>query len=115
MMDDEIELYEVDRGRCRDLEGLFDSRGGPKYCWCMVWRNMPAGASRGNGAARKEALPGRVQQGEAIGILGYIKGEVVAWCSIAPRDSYRALGGPADAPGKTSGPSSAFSSRDGFE
>ena len=30
MMDDEIESHEVDRGRWRDLEGLFDSRGGPR-------------------------------------------------------------------------------------
>ena len=44
MMDDEIEFHEVDRGRWSDLEGLFDSTGGPKYCWCMVWRNMPAGS-----------------------------------------------------------------------
>ena len=99
-MDDEIEFHEVDRGRWRDLEGLFDSRGGPKYCWCMVWRSMPAGVSRGDNDAKKEALRGRVQQGEDIGILGYLKGEVVGWCSVAPRDTYRALGGPADAPGE---------------
>ncbi len=100
MLDDEIEFHGVDRDRWDDLEGLFNSRGGPKYCWCMVWRTMPAGASRGDRDAKKEVLRGRVQQGEAIGILGYINGEVVAWCSIAPRDSYRALGGPADASGE---------------
>ena len=108
-MDDEIEFHGVDRGRRRDLEGLFDSRDGPKYCWCMVWRSMPAGVSRGNNDAKKEALRGRVQQGEDIGILGYLRGEVVGWCSVAPRDTYRALGGPADAPGEN------VWSRDGFE
>ena len=99
-MDDEIEFHEVDRGRWRDVEGLFDSRGGPKYCWCMVWRNMPAGVPRGDNEAKKEALRGRVQQGEDIGILGYLKEEVVGWCSVALRDTYRVLGGPADAPGE---------------
>ena len=108
-MDDEIESHEVDRGRWRDLEGLFDSRGGPKYCWCMVWPNMPASVSRGDNDARKEALRERIQQGDDIGILGYLKGEVVGWCSVAPRDTYRALGGPADAPGEN------VWSRDGFE
>ena len=100
MMDDEIEFHEVDRDRRDDLEGQFNSRGVPKYCWCMVWRTMPAGASRGDRNAKKEVLWGRVQQGKAIGILGYINGRVVGWCLIAPRDSYRALGGPADAAGE---------------
>ena len=56
MMDDEIKFHEVDRGRWSDLEGLFDSTGGPEYCWCMVWRNMRAGISRGDNDAKKEAL-----------------------------------------------------------
>jgi hypothetical protein len=25
-----------------DLETLFESRGGPVYCWCMVWRPCAA-------------------------------------------------------------------------
>ena len=49
---------------------------------------------------QERGAAGRVQQGEDIGIPGYIRGGVVAWCSIAPRDSYRALDGPADAPGE---------------
>jgi hypothetical protein len=32
-----------------------------------------------------------------IGLLGYSEGEPVAWCSIAPRPTYRDLGGPNDA------------------
>ena len=100
MQDDEFEFHEVDRGRWDDLEGLFNSRGGPKYCWCMVWRNMPTGVSCGYNDAKKEALRGQVQQGGAFGILGYINGEAVVWCSIAPRNTYRALGGPADASGE---------------
>ena len=56
MMDDEIEFHEVDRDRRDDLEGQFNSRGRPKYCWCMVWRTIPAGASPGDRGAKKEAL-----------------------------------------------------------
>jgi GNAT superfamily N-acetyltransferase len=32
----------------------------------------------------------------SVGILGYLRGEPVAWCSIAPRPTYRRLGGPDD-------------------
>ena len=32
---DAIEFREVDGDRGGDLARLFESRGGPKYCWCM--------------------------------------------------------------------------------
>ena len=80
------------------MERLFESRGGPKYCWCMVWRTMPA-ASRSDSRSKKEALQSVVRRGTPIGILAYLDDEPVSWCSVAPRDSYRDLGGPSDAHG----------------
>lgn len=38
-------------------------------------------------------MKSRIEAGVPIGILGYHDGAPVAWCSIAPRDTYRALGG----------------------
>lgn len=38
-------------------------------------------------------MQARVEAGVPIGILGYRDGVPVAWCSIAPRDTYRPLGG----------------------
>jgi GNAT superfamily N-acetyltransferase len=39
-------------------------------------------------------MRGRVQAGVPIGLLGYLGETPVAWCSIAPRDTYRqGLGG----------------------
>jgi GNAT superfamily N-acetyltransferase len=95
-----LTFHEVDREHWADLERLFESRGGPKYCWCMAWRATPSEAREKDGASRKAALRRRVQNGVPIGILGYLGGEPVAWCSIAPRSTYRPLGGsddPADA------------------
>ncbi len=83
---------EVNRRRWGDLERLFGSPGGPKYCWCMAWRPMPPESRRGNGRIRKAALKRRVQTGVPVGLLGYIEGEPVAWVSIAPRPTYRRLG-----------------------
>jgi GNAT superfamily N-acetyltransferase len=88
-----LEFHEVDRERWRDLERLFESRGGPKSCWCMLWRATPGEARDTSGASRKAALHRRVDAGVPIGILGYLRGEPVAWCSIAPRETYRRLGG----------------------
>ncbi|MDB4951581.1 MAG: GCN5-related N-acetyltransferase [Gemmatimonadetes bacterium] len=86
-------FHAVDRTRWADVERLFEGRGGPKSCWCMVWRATPAEARDTSGRARKAALHGRVEGGVPIGILGYVDGEPLAWCSVAPRDTYRRLDG----------------------
>lgn len=62
----------------------------------MVWRSTAAEAKRPDGASRRAAMKSRIEAGVPIGILGYRDGVPVAWCSIAPRDTYRALGGLAD-------------------
>lgn len=95
-----FEFREVDQDRWDDLAQLFEARGGPKNCWCMVWRAKPAGAkakdTKTRKAALKAALRARVADGVPIGILAYREGRPVAWCSIAPRPTYRPLGGPED-------------------
>lgn len=88
-----LDFHEVDASRWGDFERLFESRGGPKSCWCMVWR---AGAKSNKGEDRKIAIHRYVNNETPIGLLGYCEGEPVAWCSIAPRSSYRDLGGPSD-------------------
>ncbi|MBI2164782.1 MAG: GNAT family N-acetyltransferase [Chloroflexi bacterium] len=85
-------FHEVTPDRWGDLERLFEAPGGPKHCWCMVWRSMDRGASRTDSRAKKAALESRVREGIPVGILGYVDGEPVAWCSIAPRATYRDLG-----------------------
>jgi len=89
-----ITFHEVDASRWDDFERLFENRGGPKSCWCMVWR---AGAKTAKGPDRKAAMKRYVCEGVPIGLLGYAGREPVAWCSIAPRTTYRDLGGPTDA------------------
>ena len=75
--------------RWPDLRRLFEARGGPSYCWCMAWR--PGGG--GSNDSKRDALRAIVEQGPPVGLLAYEEGEPVAWCSVAPRESYRPLGG----------------------
>jgi GNAT superfamily N-acetyltransferase len=91
---------EVDRRRLKDLAALLESRGGPKSCWCMVWRATAEGAKRTDGASRKAAFTRRVRQGAPVGIIGYLDGKPIAWCSVAPRPTYRNLGGAAENAGE---------------
>lgn len=88
-----LEFHEVDAKHWPDLERLFEAKGGPKYCWCMAWRATGA-ETNADSAERKRLLKLRVVQRVPIGILGYSDGDPVAWCSIAPRETYRSLGGP---------------------
>lgn len=93
---DRVVFRPVDRSRWPDLERLFESLGAPSYCWCMVWRATPDEATRTGGPDRKAAMRSRVDGGVPIGILAYLDDQPVAWCSIAPRETYRRLGGPDD-------------------
>lgn len=84
-----------------DLAALFEGRGGPKQCWCMVWRKDVDGKPAKAGAdERRDNLSGLVKAGSPIGLLGYANGEPVAWCSLAPRPLFsKSLSGTDPEPG----------------
>ena len=86
-----MKFQEATKERWGDLESLFEGRGGPKHCWRVVSRPKPKGAGRLSNADKKGILRGFVEAGTPVGLLGYEDGEPVAWCSIAPRDSYRRM------------------------
>ncbi len=77
-----------------DFEALFEARGGPKYCWCMLWRATPEERRTTRGAARKPLIRQRIEAGVPVGLLAYEAGQPVAWVSVAPRQSFHRLGGP---------------------
>ena len=85
-----LSFHEVDEARWPDFEALFESPGGPKYCWCMAWRARGP-ETKLPGPERKACLRRRVRDGVPVGLLGYLAGRPVAWCSIAPRSTYRGL------------------------
>jgi GNAT superfamily N-acetyltransferase len=77
--------------RWRDLERLFGPRGACGGCWCMYWRETHAEFERRKGEGNKRAMRRIVSSGEVPGIIGYLGGEPVAWCSIAPRERFPRL------------------------
>lgn len=85
-----LQVRPVTSANWSDLERLFEGRGGPKYCWCMAWRPMDNRTSAPP-EARKAALRDRVARGTPIGLIGYLADEPVAWCSVAPRESFLRL------------------------
>jgi GNAT superfamily N-acetyltransferase len=87
-------FHEVTRERWKDFVRLFERRGGPSYCWCMAWRAEGPETRKTDRASRKAAMARRVRANVPIGLLGYLDDEPMTWCSIAPRETYRPLGGP---------------------
>ncbi len=77
----------------KDFETLFESKGAPKYCWCMAWRSTPEELKVNDSSHRKTYIRKRVNGGTPIGLLAYEEREPVAWCSVAPRETYRRLDG----------------------
>jgi GNAT superfamily N-acetyltransferase len=89
-MPDEVMFRPVTAESWADFARLFESRGAPKSCWCTVWRIVHASpASRRSAATRKQEMKQRISAAEPVGLLGYIGAEPVAWCSVAPRNTYR--------------------------
>jgi hypothetical protein len=90
---EQLVYRDIDRTRWLDLVRFFETRGGPRYCWCMLWRAVGEERQHTDPASRKAALKKRIDAGVPIGLLAYLGDCPVAWCSVAPRDTYRPLGG----------------------
>jgi len=88
-----VKTKPVDKNTWKDFETLFKSKGAPKYCWCMAWRMTKEELKHNNSPGRKRFIKQRVSSGTPIGLLAYIEKEPIAWCSIAPRETYQRLGG----------------------
>src|SRR5688572_24889858 len=89
-----LEFREVDPRRWDDFARLFGSKGAPGYCWCMAWRPLPGRRDKADKATRRAEMKKIVAAGTPVGLLGYLDDEPVAWCSVAPKETYLPLGGP---------------------
>lgn len=74
-----------------DLQALFGERGACDGCWCMFWRIRRKDFDQMRSAERREALHQLTLGEVAPGLLAYMDGKPVGWCSVGPRESYDAL------------------------
>lgn len=88
-MDKTVEIRPVTPDDWQDFERLFEDRGGPKSCWCMVWRTYARTGDGSDKDARKRGMRDRIGRGDPVGLLAYLDGVPVAWCSVAPRHSFK--------------------------
>lgn len=88
-----IKSKPVEPTNWNDFMNLFESKGAPSYCWCMAWRMTNEELKSNTSSNRKIFIKKRVNDGLPVGLLFYNENEPVAWCSIAPRDTYQRLKG----------------------
>lgn len=86
-----IRVLPLTRERWNDLEALFGERGACAGCWCMWWRLPRSQWTLGKGKGNRKAFKQLVDSGDSPGLLAYIDGRPVAWCAVAPRQSYPVL------------------------
>ncbi len=88
-----LEFHPVTAERWGDFEQLFESKGGPHNCWCMAWRINENEKILAGKTGKKASIGNRVEHCIPIGLLAYFDSKPIAWCSIAPRDTFKPLGG----------------------
>jgi GNAT superfamily N-acetyltransferase len=88
----DLEFYPLTSDRWADFEKLFGKRGACGGCWCMWWRLKRSEFERQKGEGNRMAMKRIVDSGEVPGILAYARDQPIAWCSVAPKEAYPALG-----------------------
>ena len=86
-----LTFHPVTVERLADLARFSARHGTFRYCSCMRWRMTSTAYQRSTKEQRITALDDRVREGVPVGVLAYLDGEPVGWCSIAPRETYGAL------------------------
>ncbi len=86
-----LQFRPVTEERLPDLAKFSQCYGKFRYCSCMRWRLASSAYRRSTKEERVVALEEIVRAGTPVGILGYFEDEPVAWCSVAPRETYAAL------------------------
>lgn len=73
------------------LQRLFAEKGPQNGCWCMYWRIKRSEWQKNFGEENKRALEEIIHSGRVPGILAYLDGQPIGWCSIAPREEFSVL------------------------
>jgi GNAT superfamily N-acetyltransferase len=87
-IESEVEVKPLTPDRWDDFVTLMGSRGPTKSCWCMAYRLPHKEFSEGSGQSNCSAMKTVVDGGAVPGLLAYVGGTPVGWCSVAPRRQY---------------------------
>ncbi len=84
-------FHPVTAERLGDLDRFSRQHGKFRYCSCMRWRLPSSEFQRCTKEQRASRLEQLVVSGIPVGVLAYVGGEPVGWCSVGPRESFAGL------------------------
>jgi len=90
-MSTKLAFFPVTLERLDDLRRFSERHGKFRWCSCMRWRMRSTEFQRSTKESRAARLEEVVKQGMPVGVLAYLDGEPVGWCSVARRDTYTGL------------------------
>ena len=92
-----LEFHPLKPERWADFEKLFSPTGTwsvGRGCWCMWWLLSHREYEASKGKKTKKMMKDRVDSGEATGLLAYLDGQPIGWCSFGPRETFSRLQAP---------------------
>jgi GNAT superfamily N-acetyltransferase len=92
-----LEVVPANQASCDDLQTVFGTRGDPHRCQCQRYRMQPGESWASVGVEelafrlREQTDCGHPGSGTTSGLVGYLDGEPVGWCAVAPRSVHPRL------------------------
>lgn len=92
MTRDKLTVRALTTENWNDFEAVMGKNGGSRGCWCMHWRLSIARFMDQKGEGNRRAMR-RLAKNSAPppGLIGYLSGDPIAWCSLGPRAAYPRL------------------------
>ena len=88
----QITIEPLNKANWTKFVRLFGDKGACANCWCMFYRLKKADFENGKANGRnKKAMHSLVMKNNPTGILGFYKGQPIAWCAFAPREHFMKL------------------------
>ncbi len=91
MVQQPMDFHPLTQERWEDFETLFGAHGAVGGCWCMWWRLKRSEFNTQKGEKNRDAMRNIISGGDVPGILAYLDGRVVGWCSVAVREAFPVL------------------------
>ncbi|MBI1386143.1 MAG: GNAT family N-acetyltransferase [Rhizobiales bacterium] len=85
------DIHPATSDRWPDFESLMGVKGGVGGCWCMLWRYTKRDYDAAGPQGRHAAMADVFAAERPPGLLAYVDGAPVGWCSLAPRAAFPRL------------------------
>jgi GNAT superfamily N-acetyltransferase len=89
--DDQLRIVPANKATWDDVQAVFGTSGDPSRCWCQRYKMRPKEAWGSVGAdglasrLREQTCCGKPESAVTTGLIAYLDGEPVGWCSVDPR------------------------------